>query len=74
MENDEDKYRLANWTPIWLDDGRSLQNTINTMQQLQLSEDYWIIVAAMIALQIQQDLDLHMLGKTFIENDGGETT
>lgn len=74
MENEEDQYRLANWTPIWLDDGRSLQNIINTMQQLQLSEDYWIIVAAMIALQIQQDLDLHMLGKTFIENDGGEIT
>lgn len=59
--------------PVWLDQGRSLLNVIEKMQEADLPEDTWIVMTAMICAQIEYDLMLHKAGEDLLSQIGDES-
>lgn len=58
MTNEEDPgFVLADWTPPWIDDGKSLKAIIEKAQGKDLQFNGWLFLSLFLSRQIEFDLN-----------------
>lgn len=57
MNSDDERYRIADWTPPWLDNGASLLQVVQLAQKLD-NPLSWQIVCSLLKRQMEIDLKI----------------